>query len=69
MIVQRNTPSQNETLVLLDCNVVSVVKYANVGKRQKGAKELVMLGRLRAIDKPFHSVTSLLSLIDGEHGY
>jgi hypothetical protein len=64
-----NTHNQTETLVLLDRNVVSVVKYANAGKRQKGAKEQAMLERLRAIDKPFHSVTPLLSLIEGEHGH
>ncbi|MBN3829851.1 hypothetical protein G3O00_40710 [Burkholderia sp. Ac-20384] len=63
-----STPNQTETLVFLDRNVVSVVKDANAGKRQKGTKELAMLERLRAIDKPFHSVTPLFSLIEGEHG-
>jgi hypothetical protein len=63
-----NTPVQTETLVLLDRNVVSVIKDANAGKEQKGPKQQRILERLREIDKPQYAVSPILSLIEGERG-
>jgi hypothetical protein len=59
---------QTTTLLLLDRNVVSVIKDAVADKEQKGEKEQRMLEFLREIDTSQHAVSPLPSLIEGEHG-
>ena len=57
-----------ETLFLLDRNAVSLIKNALAGTKTVGAKKLNDLFTLRALDVPRHSISPLLSIIEGERG-
>lgn len=58
-----------ETLFLLDRNTVSLIKDAVVGTEMPNAKKQTDLVTLRALDVPQHSISPLLSTMEGERGY
>lgn len=57
-----------ETLFLLDRNAVSLIKNALAGTKTVGVKKQNDLFTLRALDVPQHSISPLLSIIEGERG-
>ncbi|SIT48181.1 hypothetical protein BN2475_950016 [Paraburkholderia ribeironis] len=60
---------QTEAIFLLDRNVVSLIKDAVAGKTQTDAKKQAYLEWLRTLDVPVHSISPLLSTMEGEKGY
>ncbi|MBR8058927.1 hypothetical protein [Burkholderia dolosa] len=65
-----NSPAvQTEAIFLLDRNVVSLIKDAVAGKTQTDAKKQAYLEWLRTLDVPAHSISPLLSIMEGEKGY
>lgn len=62
------SPISTETVLLLDRNAVALIKDAVAGKPQTDEKKRAALDALRALDVPEHSISPLLSIIEGERG-
>ncbi|TAM01113.1 MAG: hypothetical protein EPN70_20425 [Paraburkholderia sp.] len=59
---------ETETLFLLDRNAVSLIKDAVAGREPPNAKKQADLVTLRALDVPQHSISALLSIMEGARG-
>lgn len=64
-----SSPVQTEALFLPDRNVVSLIKQAVAGRTPSDPKKQAYLDSLRRLDVPEHSVSPLLSIMEGEKGY
>ncbi|MCX5541471.1 hypothetical protein M3A49_18530 [Paraburkholderia sp. CNPSo 3076] len=57
---------QTKALFLLDRNVISLIKHAIAGRAQPDPKKQAYLEWLRTLDVPEHSLSPLLSIMEGE---
>lgn len=64
-----SSPIQTEALFLPDRNVVSLIKQAVAGRVPSDPKKQAYLAWLHRLDVPEHSVSPLLSIMEGEKGY
>ncbi|HHV7163174.1 TPA: hypothetical protein ACUM3E_001222, partial [Haemophilus influenzae] len=55
-------------VIILDRNVISLIKDVNSGKVISDSNKLNMLSQLRELDIPENKISSIFSIIEGQKG-
>lgn len=61
-------PYQTPVFLLLDRNVVALIKQAVTGGKQRDPRKQAYVDALRTLDVPENSVSPILSIMEGERG-